>query len=276
LSVWCTGLKCLYDVCCRYGVLVDTVCMMCVVGVVYWLEVFVWCVLSVWCTGWNCLYDVWCNGWNCLYDMCCRCGVLVGTVCMIVLSVWWTGWNCLYDVCCRCGVLVGTVCMMCIVGVVYWLELFVWCVLLVWCTGWNCLYDVYCRCGVLVGTVCMMCVVGVVNWLELFVWYVLSVWCTGWNCLYDVCCRCGVLVGTNSMLVIIISPWRRPEYRPKYVGKKIMNKPSQIILKFALLKLKDNKTVSGLSDTKIYYFIFSLATCFGQLTIIRPSLQTLE
>jgi len=41
------------------------------------------------------------------------------------------------------------------------------------------------------------------------------------------------------------------------------------------INLKDNKIVSGLKHN-IFYFIFILMTCFGQLTIIRPALQNLE
>jgi hypothetical protein len=37
--------------------------------------------------------------------------------------------------------------------------------------------------------------------------------------------------------------------------------------------LKDNKAIKHNST---FYFLFILTTCFGQLTIIRPSLQNLE
>ena len=41
------------------------------------------------------------------------------------------------------------------------------------------------------------------------------------------------------------------------------------------IKLKD-KIVSGFSQTQhILYFTFTFTACFGQLTIIRPSLQEL-
>jgi len=40
--------------------------------------------------------------------------------------------------------------------------------------------------------------------------------------------------------------------------------------------LRDNKIVSGFSQTQQYIFIFILTTCFGQLFVIRPSLLNLE
>ena len=40
-------------------------------------------------------------------------------------------------------------------------------------------------------------------------------------------------------------------------------------------KTEDNKIVSGFIQTQ-YNFIVILTTCFGQLSIIRPSLQNLE
>jgi hypothetical protein len=42
-----------------------------------------------------------------------------------------------------------------------------------------------------------------------------------------------------------------------------------------ITKTKDNKTVSGFSQHNNILFYFILTTCFGQLTIIGPSLQNL-
>jgi len=43
------------------------------------------------------------------------------------------------------------------------------------------------------------------------------------------------------------------------------------------IKLKDNKIVSGFSQTQQYiYYIFILTTCFGQLNYTRPFLENLE
>ena len=42
------------------------------------------------------------------------------------------------------------------------------------------------------------------------------------------------------------------------------------------IKLKDNKMVSGLSDTTTVYYFILMTTCFGHVTIIGPSVQNLE